>query len=138
MGRLMCLDVGDRRIGVAFSDPGRLIATPHSYIESRGWGPDKAKVKALFDQMEADYIVCGLPLNMDGSAGFQAEKVKNFVRQLEGLGLRVEFMDERLSTVEATDALIEADMSRERRKTNVDKVAAAIILQRYLDKIERG
>ncbi|MBQ8135821.1 MAG: Holliday junction resolvase RuvX [Clostridia bacterium] len=133
MGRLLCLDVGDRRIGLAVSDEMRLFASPFGLIERVGWGPDVKKVRAAFDETAADYLVLGLPKNMDGTEGFQAEKVRAFAQQLEKAGMRVEFCDERLSTVEAEHALIEGGMRRENRKTHVDKVAAAVILQRYLD-----
>ena len=79
-------------------------------------------------------VVCGLPKNMDGSIGFQAEKVQAFAAKLTECGLQVEFQDERLSTVSAHDALIEGGMRRDDRKGTVDKVAAAVILQQYLDR----
>ncbi len=134
MSRLICLDVGDRRIGVAVSDPLGMFASPHSVIERVGWGPDVRKIRLILEETGAERIICGLPRNMDGSEGFQAEKVREFARQLEANGMRVEFTDERLSTVEAEHALLEGGMRREARKTRIDKVAAAVILQRYLDK----
>jgi len=111
----------------------RLFASPFGLIERIGWGPDVKKVRAAFDETGADFLVLGLPKNMDGTEGFQAEKVRAFAQQLEKAGMKVEFCDERLSTVEAEHALIEGGMRRENRKTHVDKVAAAVILQRYLD-----
>lgn len=137
MGRLLCLDVGDRRIGLAVSDEGRRFANPFGLIERVGWGPDVKKVREAFDRAEADYLVLGLPRNMDGSEGFQAEKVRLFAEQLQKAGMDVDFCDERLSTVEAEHALIEGGMRRGKRKTHVDKVAAAVILQRYLDTINQ-
>ena len=133
MGALVGLDVGDRRIGVAVSDVGRHIASPHSVIERIGWGPDIRRIRAVMEERDADYAVMGLPLNMDGSEGFQAEKIRVFARQVEAAGIRVCFQDERLSTVTAEDALIEGGMRREKRKQTVDKIAAAVILQAYLD-----
>lgn len=132
-GRILGLDVGDRRIGIALSDSLRLIATPHSVYTRVGYGPDVKHIQSLCRQNEADLVVCGLPRNMDGSEGFQAEKVRAFADKLKESGLTVEFQDERLSTVSAHQALIEGGMHREDRKGTVDKVAAAVILQAYLN-----
>ena len=131
--RLLCLDIGDARIGVAVSDASRLIASPVEVIHSVGWGPDCRRVCELARQYDTSLIVSGLPLNMDGTEGFQAKKVKGFCARLEEAGLTVTFQDERLTTVTAEDALLEGGFSRQERKQRVDKVAAAIILQQYLD-----
>lgn len=131
--RIVCLDIGDARIGVAVSDASRLIATPIDTIYRVGWGPDVKKVAAICEQYETTQVLSGWPLNMDGTAGFQSEKVKSFCEQLEKAGLTVYYQDERLTTVTATNALIEGNMHRAERKHNVDKVAAAIILQQWLD-----
>ena len=131
--RIVALDIGDARIGVAVSDPTRTIASPVEVIQSVGWGPDVKKIRAICDRYETREVLSGLPLNMDGSEGFQAKKVRGLCQQLEQAGLRVSFMDERLSTVQAEDALIEGGVSREGRRKVVDKVAAAVILQRWLD-----
>ena len=133
MGRIVALDVGDRRIGIAVSDETRLIASPHSVYTRVGYTPDVKFLQNLYQQLSADLIVCGLPRNMDGSVGFQAEKVRAFAKKLTEAGLPVVFQDERLSTVSAHQALIEGGMRREDRKGTVDKVAAAVILQTYLD-----
>ena len=132
-GRILALDVGDRRIGIALSDETQLIATPHSVYTRVGWGPDVKHIQKLYNDNKAVLIVCGLPRNMDGSVGFQAEKVQSFAEQLIKAGLLVVFQDERLSTVSAHQALIEGGMRRDDRKGTVDKVAAAVILQTYLD-----
>ena len=132
-GRIIGLDVGDRRIGIALSDETRLIATPHSVYTRVGWGPDVKHIRQLYDEAAGELIVCGLPRNMDGSEGFQAEKVRSFADQLRKAGLPVVFQDERLSTVSAHQALIEGGMRRDSRRETVDKVAAAVILQSYLD-----
>lgn len=133
MGRILCLDVGDKRIGVAVSDEMQLIATPHSVYTRVGYGPDVLHILQLCREQQADLVVCGLPRNMDGSIGFQAEKVQAFAEKLKESGLNVIFQDERLSTVSAHQALIEGGMRRDSRKGTVDKVAAAVILQQYLD-----
>lgn len=131
--RILCLDIGDARIGVAVSDMTRLIATPIDTIYRVGWGPDTKQVVALCQKYDTTQVLAGWPLNMDGTAGFQSEKVKNFCAQLEKAGLTVYYQDERLTTVTATNALIEDNMHRAERKHNVDKVAAAVILQQWLD-----
>lgn len=130
--RIVCLDIGDVRIGVAVSDPTGTIASPVEVIRRVGWGPDTQKIRAICDRYQTDRILSGLPLNMDGSEGFQAQKVRSFCEQLEKAGLRVIFQDERLSTVSAEEALIEGGISRSGRKQVVDKVAASVILQQWL------
>ena len=129
----MGLDVGDKRIGIALSDGMQWIASPHSVYVRVGYGPDVKHIGRLYAENEAVLVVCGLPKNMDGSVGFQAEKVMAFADQLKEAGLPVVFQDERLSTVSAHQALIEGGMRRDERKGAVDKVAAAVILQSYLD-----
>jgi putative Holliday junction resolvase len=131
--RILCLDIGDARIGVAVSDPAGIIASPVDVIHRVGWGPDTKKILAYCNQYQTNRIVSGLPLNMDGTEGFQAEKVRAFCAQLEKAGLQVCFQDERLSTVTAEDALIEGGVSRNGRRQVVDKIAASVILQQWLD-----
>lgn len=130
--RIVALDIGDVRIGVAVSDPTRTIASPLDTIVRIGWGPDTQKIKTICDRFETTIVVSGLPLNMDGSEGFQAKKVRDFCLQLEKRGLTVCFQDERLTTVTAEEALLEDGLSREKRKGKVDKVAAALILEQWL------
>lgn len=133
MKRLICLDVGDARIGVAVSDSTRTIATPVEVIHRVGWGPDCRRIKTLCDLYQTDLVLSGLPLNMDGTEGFQAEKVRRFCEQVEKQGLKVIFQDERLTTVAAEEALQNGGVSRADQKQVVDKVAAAVILQQWLD-----
>lgn len=130
---IICLDIGDARIGVAASDASRLIATPVDTIYRVGYGPDVKKVLEICRKYDTTQVLSGWPLNMDGTAGFQAQKVQQFCEQLEKAGLRVYYQDERLTTVTAQKALIEGGMRREDRKHHVDKVAAAVILQQWLD-----
>jgi len=132
-GRIISLDIGDVRIGVAVSDPSRTIAFPLEVITRIGWGPDVRRIKEICDRYETYTVVSGLPLNMDGTEGFQAQKVRTFCAQLEKSGICVLYQDERLSTVSADDALSEANVSRSDRKKNVDKIAAAIILEQWLN-----
>lgn len=131
--RILALDIGDARIGIAVSDMTRLIATPVEVLHRVGWGPDVKRICELCQQYDTTQVLSGWPLNMDGTAGFQSEKVKKFCEQLEKAGLTVYYQDERLTTVTAERALLEGNMHRAERKQTVDKVAAAVILQQYLD-----
>jgi len=131
--RTVCLDIGDARIGVAVSDPTGTIATPLEVIHRVGWGPDIRRIREICDQFETDRILSGLPLNMNGTEGFQAQKIRSFCEQLTKAGFSVTFQDERLTTVTAEEALIEGRIRRTERKQIVDKVAAAVILQQWLD-----
>lgn len=136
--RIVCLDIGDVRIGVAVSDPTGTIASPVEVIRRIGWGPDVKKIREICDRFDTNRILSGLPLNMDGSEGFQAAKVRDFCRQLETAGLQVVFQDERLSTVSAEDVLIEGGLSRQDRKQHIDKIAASVILQQWLEENKKG
>ena len=131
--RIVALDVGDRRIGIAVSDALGITAQPIETYTRVGYGPDVRRISQIAQQYETNRILCGLPLNMDGTRGFQAEKVTQLAEKLEEAGLVVSYYDERMTTVLAEDALLEANMSRENRKKKVDMVAAVMILQSYLD-----
>ena len=131
--RIVCLDIGDARIGVAVSDPTRTIASPLEMICRVGWGPDVKKILAICERYETRMVLSGLPLNMDGTEGFQAQKVREFCSQLEKAGLQVTYQDERLSTVSAENALIEGGVSRAGRKQKVDMIAASVILRQWLE-----
>ena len=131
--RIVCLDIGDVRIGFAVSDPTGTIASPVEVIQRVVWGPDTKKILAVCERFDTCRILSGLPLNMDGSEGFQARKVRDFCAQLEKAGLQVVFQDERLSTVSAEDALIEGGVSRAGRKQKVDMIAASVILRQWLE-----
>ena len=131
--RIVALDVGDRRIGIAVSDPLGVTAQTIETYTSIGYGPDSRHIAEIARRYETDRILCGLPRNMDGTQGFQVEKVKEFAAKLEELGLVVEYYDERMTTMLAESALLEANMRREDRKKKVDMVAAVVILQSYLD-----
>lgn len=133
MERIVGLDVGDRRIGIAVSDELGMIAQPIGTLSSTGWGPDVRYIKNLADSYGAKRVVCGLPQQLDGSEGLQAEKVRAFGLQLEKAGLTVEYWDERLTSVSAERVLLEGGLSRKDRRAHIDKTAAALILQSYLD-----
>ena len=131
--RIIALDVGDRRIGIAVSDPLGITAQPVETYTRVGYGPDVRRISQIAEQYGTKHILCGLPRNMDGTEGFQVDKVRDFAEQLENAGFVVTFYDERMTTVLAEGALLEANMSRENRKKKVDMIAAVMILQSYLD-----
>ena len=131
--RTICLDVGERRIGVAVSDPLDFTAQGVETIFTKGAQRDAARVRELCAQYETTHILCGLPLNMDGSEGFQAQRVKALAALLTEMGFEVRYQDERLTTRLATGVLLEADVRRSKRKEVVDKLAATYILQSFLD-----
>ena len=136
--RLFGLDLGTKTIGLALSDVGRQIASPLETIRRVKFTLDAAQLKALAERHRVGGLVFGLPLNMDGSEGPRVQSTRAFVRNLKGiLDLPVAFCDERLSTAVVTRALIEADASRARRGELVDKLAAAYILQGFLDRLRR-
>jgi len=130
----MALDIGDRTIGVACSDPDRILASPVETIMRRGPKADSIRVDALVKEREVSRVIAGLPLTLSGESGRQSEKVMEFVNTLKRrLKVPVELWDERLSTREAERTLIAADLSRARRKEVIDQMAAVLILQTYLD-----
>ena len=130
----MGLDVGTKTVGVAISDALGMTAQPVTTVRRTNQKADLQALKDLATANDVTHVVIGLPLNMDGSEGPRAEATRVFAALVEKhLGLRVELWDERLSTVSAQRVLLEADLSRERRKKVVDTVAAAIILQGWLE-----
>ncbi len=132
--RALGLDVGDVLIGVALSDPMRIIAQGLDSIKRVNPQKDVETIVGLVDQHEAGEIIVGLPKMMSGEIGIQAQKVLDFAELLRtAVEIPIVMWDERLSTVAATRSLIEGDMSRRKRKKVVDKVAAMLILQGYLD-----
>jgi len=134
--RYIGLDVGDRTIGVAVSDPLGYTAQGITTVRRKSLEKDFENLKEIFKNYEISEIVVGLPKNMNGTIGPQAEKAMEFGRVLEEeFGHKVIFWDERLTTMAAHRAMLEADMSRKKRKGLVDKIAATYILQGYLDKI---
>lgn len=133
--RLLGLDVGDRRIGVAVSDPTGAIATPMEVYHRRTPEADVQHVADLLRDYEASRVVVGLPKNMNGTEGPQAEKTRQFADALVARGLAVTLWDERLSTVEATRRMTEFRRKRRGVRQWVDAEAAAVILETYLDHI---
>ena len=132
-GRIMSLDYGEVRIGIAMSDLLQTIASPFETYRRKGHDQDITYLSNLARENEVVKIVIGLPLNMDGTEGERAEKTREFGEKLkEKTGVDIVFVDERLSSVEAEEMLIQSGMRREKRKEVIDKVAAAIILESYL------
>ncbi|WP_408954793.1 Holliday junction resolvase RuvX [Natroniella sp. ANB-PHB2] len=132
--RIMGVDLGDKKTGVAVSDALGWTAQGKSVIEAELTEEKLDYICSLIEQYNIEEVVVGLPKNMDGSLGPRAEKVLEFVEQLEDrIDLSVKTWDERLSTVAAERTLLEADLSRKKRKNVIDKMAAVVILQNYLD-----
>ena len=134
MGKKLGLDGGDVRIGIAVSDMLGMIANARESYTRKGLEKDLRYFTDLAKAENADAFVLGLPKNMDGTEGERVEVTREFGDKLhEFSGLPVVYMDERLSTVAAERMLIQADVRRDKRKKVIDKVAACIILQNYLD-----
>ena len=131
--RVICLDIGEKRIGVAVTDPLDITAQAVETIQTQGFTKDAERVLALCGQYQTDRVLCGLPLNMDGSEGFQAQRSRSFAEVLAEKGLNVRFQDERLSTRQARGVLLEADVGRRKRKDYIDQLAATYILQGFMD-----
>lgn len=137
-GRMLGLDVGDRWIGVALSDPLGILASPLTRIERSSDEAAVSAITGLVRRHGVKGVVAGLPFSLDGSVGRQAVRVQEFLSRLaDSVGVPVETADERLSTVTAVQGMIEAGVSRERRKGRVDAAAAALILQWRLDELRR-
>jgi putative Holliday junction resolvase len=130
----MGLDLGEKRIGIAFSDPMGWTAQGHSILQRKGLKKDLSYLQELCQEFQVEKIVLGLPLNMNGTMGPKALESQEFARALqEVLKIPVDLWDERLSSKSAERVLLEADLSRKRRKELIDKIAAVHILQAYLD-----
>jgi len=135
--RILGLDVGDSRIGVAISDPVEIIATPLTVITRDDDNIAIAAIGQLVGQYDVKRIVIGLPYSLDGSIGRQANKVKDFVDKLsQSTSARIELRDERLSTVAAQRLLRGAGSKKARKRSHLDAAAAAFILQGYLDSLK--
>jgi putative Holliday junction resolvase len=136
MRALVGLDLGDKTIGVAVSDRLLSVATPLETIRRKKFGIDAARLLEIIANREIAGIILGLPFNMDGSEGPRCQKTRAFARNLSRLtDLPIGYWDERLSTVAAERALLEADTSRKRREEVIDHVAAGFILQGVLDRL---
>ena len=135
--RIMALDVGSRTIGIACSDALLMTAQGIETIRRTSLENDFNRLRELISEYEVHELVVGMPKNMNGTKGERAEKTEEFVEKMKTvIDLPVTFWDERLSTVMAERQLIAADVSRKKRKSVIDKMAAVVILQGYLDRLQ--
>ena len=136
LGAIMGLDLGEKTVGVAVSDTYRKVATPLETVRRKKFTLDAARILELTAERDIKAIILGLPRNMDGSEGARCQSTRAFARNLSRLtDIQISFWDERLSTVAAERALLEADTSRKRRAEVIDHVAAGYILQGVLDRL---
>ena len=137
--KLMGLDLGTKTIGIAFSDVNLSISTARETVLRTKFSKDAEKLLTLANNEDVFAIILGLPLNMDGTEGPRAQSTRAFARNLSRLTeLPILFQDERLSTYAAEQAMLEADMSRKKRSEKIDAVAAAVILQGALDRLNHA
>jgi len=132
--RVLCIDHGTKRMGIALSDETGTLAMPHEFIPAEPFADFLARLKALLQEKQVDQILIGMPRNMDGSYGPAAMKVQEFVSVLkETIAIPIRTWDERLTSAQANRMLIGANVRRDKRRERVDSAAAAILLQSYLD-----
>lgn len=135
MKRYICLDIGDKRIGVAVSDPLGSMALPYETYHRKNFNEDLKYLANLAKTRGADVIVCGMPVNFDGTKSEQTQKTQSFIDELKKItDIPIELQDERFTTREAQRILIGENMRRDKRKTVVDAVAASFILEDYMRK----
>ena len=135
MGRIVSLDIGDARIGIASTDETRLIVSPLDvFVRSASIKADVRNLAALITNLSAESVIIGLPLNAEGANGIQAEKILEFSKRLANQIIsEIVYWDERFSTQEAAEELIEMGASRKKRKKVIDQCAAVLILESYLN-----
>ncbi len=139
MNRYLGLDIGTKTIGVAVSDPFHMFANGLVTIKRTNVKEDINKLKNIIEEKEISKIIVGMPYNMDGSVGPSAQRVMSFVDLIKKeIDIEIIYEDERLTTVSAERVLIESKVRREKRKKHIDKIAAAFILQDYLDRSQNG
>ena len=132
--RILALDHGTRRIGVAVSDEMKMIASPMEYILADPFEKVIERLQQIIREKEVELILIGMPRNMDGTYGPASQKVKDFIAALQAhISTPIKTWDERLTSVMANRALLQGNVRRDQRKEKVDKMAAAILLQSYLD-----
>lgn len=135
--KVLGLDIGEKRIGIAVSDALRCTAQGLKVLERRNMADDIGEIQELVDTLQVSEVVVGFPKNMDGSVGEGAQKILSFVSTLEeALSIPIVLWDERWTTAEATRMLLQADVTRQKRRKVVDKIAAVLILQGYLDSLD--
>ena len=131
---ILSIDHGDKRIGLAIGNSGRKIATPISHINNMSVNFVIDQIKKLINDYEIDEIIIGIPLDEDGNESLQSNKVRKFACLLKkNVNLNLLGIDERFSSVDSEKMLIDIDLSRKKRKKNIDSLSASIILQRYFD-----
>jgi putative Holliday junction resolvase len=137
--KLIGIDYGDKRIGIAMSDQLKMFANPVTVIQNKGTKKNLEAILEIIKSNNVNQIVIGFPLNMNGTEGERCVKTNEFIEELKTVfdGEIIKW-DERLTTVSATKMLLESDMSRQKRKKVIDKIAACYILQGYLDRIRIG
>ena len=132
--RVLGIDHGTKRMGIAISDESGMIAQPLEYIPAEPFAGFITRLKEIIKEKQVDQILVGMPRNMDGSYGAATEKVKEFITALQPyITTPIKTWDERLTSVMANRALLQGNVRRDQRKQKVDKMAAAILLQSYLD-----
>ena len=138
--RIIAFDIGDKRIGIAASDPFNTFALPGTtYFRTKSAEADAESLARIVKENDAGLIVCGLPLNFDGTESVQTEKTRRFVELLKSkTDVPVVFEDERFTTMEAERVLIAGGVRRENRKQSIDSIAASYILEGYLNKKQKG
>ncbi|MEC7855961.1 MAG: Holliday junction resolvase RuvX [Candidatus Neomarinimicrobiota bacterium] len=134
MGRTLGIDFGSKRVGLALSDRLNLIASPYKTLNYISEKELIAQLKSIVYENNIEIFVLGLPINMKGEDTIQTKKVRNFKKLLSGLGLPVIYEDERLSSISAKNSLVLQNIKTGHHKGAIDRTAAAIILQQYLDK----
>ena len=136
-GRLVCFDVGERRIGIAASDLLGITAQPiETYTRTGKLEEDYTYLAKVLKEQEAVKLVVGLPKNMNNTLGFKAQEIQSFIEGFKSYmpaDIALDWIDERLTTVQAENVLLEANVSRKKRKKVIDKIAAVFMLQAYLD-----
>ena len=134
MGRLLAIDYGTRRVGLALSDPLKMIASPYRTIINKGNSNLIVEIERIIDAEDVEQIIIGLPLGMAGQITEQTKKVEEFADKLIARGIAIEYEDERWSSVAAKRSMKEQNISSGYNKELVDQTAAAIFLQQYLDR----
>lgn len=139
MARILGLDVGDKTIGVALSDPMLIAAQPYETIKRSKAKFDLKRIEDIVNENDVSLIVVGLPKNMNNTMGPQSMKVISFVDLIKKrIDIDIVYQDERLTTVQSESVLIDMNVRRENRKSHIDKIAASFILQTYLDRRSNG
>lgn len=139
MSRIMGLDVGNKTIGVALSDPMFLLANGLETIKRKNASSDIERLKEIINDNDVELLVVGLPKNMNNTIGPQAMRVMSFVDLIKKqVDIEIVYQDERMTTIQSEAVLIDMDVRRENRKKYIDKIAATFILQTYLDRRKNG